>query len=462
MKNLFKSFYKKASIMGIAIMLVAVSTTTNGAIENKSSRFSAIISEMGAKNKSGQSNNTLRDAVENQIAAADALDLANASQSQIGANSATVCDSGLRKCMQEKCGSDFSKCATDGEQTWNGKMDACRKKTKCSAHEYTELAAQIKKDRDTNVKTASYEAIIKCGNDYNKCIFTNCGSTLENCLSKADGDKVISKCESIARECKTRDSGLASRVMSVFGGKRKIATNTARRDEERLSELRDLMRAQCNRLGAMFDDRTLDCVYTVNFFAGDDASTPTASKKLYAGDMFQCTPNWFGIDVTTFKENAYRLTRSQTSASSAALGAGVGTAAGMISSGAINRAIDRTKAEKAVKEAEKDKDNAEKKSRKKDDKKDDSPKPANTNDDSKNTSNNNKLNANTKVTEPSKTTGGISNNATNGIGSDSAQKTKDLSNSNVTGNIDIFGPGNAKLNRNNFNLNIGSSNSSNQ
>ncbi|MDR2268686.1 MAG: hypothetical protein LBD94_00705, partial [Rickettsiales bacterium] len=52
------------------------------------------------------------------------------------------------------------------------------------------------------------------------------------------------------------------------------------------------------------------------------------------------------------KENAYRLTRSQTAASSAMLGAGAGVAAGAISSGAIGRAIDTAKAAKAAKTAE--------------------------------------------------------------------------------------------------------------
>ena len=84
----------------------------------------------------------------------------------------------------------------------------------------------------------------------------------------------------------------------------------------------------------MFDERSLDCVYTVNFYAGND-STLYASKKAYAGGTFECTPNWFGVDVTTFKENAYRLTREQTSASSAMLGSGVGVAVGAVTSGVV-------------------------------------------------------------------------------------------------------------------------------
>ena len=147
------------------------------------------------------------------------------------------------------------------------------------------------------------------------------------------------------------DNGLASRTMNVFGTLRQSAEKQVSRDEKRLYELRDLMRNTCNRLGAMFDERSLDCVYTVNFYAGDD-NTLYASKKAYAGSTFNCDQNWFGVDITTFRENAYRLTREQTSASSALLGSGLGMGVGAITSGAIDRAVDRHRAERALKDAQ--------------------------------------------------------------------------------------------------------------
>ena len=163
-------------------------------------------------------------------------------------------------------------------------------------------------------------------------------------------DAAIAKCKTIADNCVQQDSGLASRTMSVFGALRQDAEVLVQRDEQRLYDLRDQMREQCRMLGATLDDRSLDCVFTVEFYAGDD-STLFASKKAYAGGVFDCTPDWFGIDVTTFMENAYRLTRSQTSATASLMGSGVGVAAGAIASGAINRAIDRQKAENALNDA---------------------------------------------------------------------------------------------------------------
>lgn len=318
-------------------------------VDNKTSQFDDVLSDI-AGIAPDSSASDLAERVRQQRALLDGASNSTLETSGIkmGAN---ACDSGLRKCMAEKCGNDFTKCANDSTAIWGDKMDSCRRTTNCTGHEYSLLAPEILADRDMNVRMSYYNSVLNCGNRYNSCIFNECGKYMDKCLAKSDGDRAVAKCESIARECREQDSGLASRVMSAFGGLRTIATEQVKKDEARLYELRDLMRTQCNRLGAMFDERTLDCVYTVNFFAGDDTETPKASKKLYAGDTFQCNANWFGVDVTTFKENAYRLTRSQTSASAAMLGAGVGTAAGLVSSGAVDRAIATQRAETAAKDA---------------------------------------------------------------------------------------------------------------
>lgn len=316
-------------------------------VDNKTSMFNDVMAELGTL-ETDMSNDARADAIRRQRALLD--NAANAPAAATLTITAGVCDNALRKCMAEKCGNDFTQCANDSTTIWGQKMELCRAQTKCTAHEYALLAPEILADRDMNVYMAHYNSVINCGNRYNSCIFAECGTTLNRCLAKKDGDNAISKCAKIANDCKSLDNGLAARTMSVFGDLRKIATARVQRDEARLYELRDLMRTQCTRLGAMFDERTLDCVYTVNFFAGDD-NTLMASKKLYSGDTFQCNADWFGIDITTFKENAYRMTRAQTSASSAVLGSGIGTAAGLVSSNAIGRAINTQNAEKAVKEA---------------------------------------------------------------------------------------------------------------
>ena len=289
-----------------------------------------------------------------QRAALDAADAASAAANQMAtarASGQNACDANLRECMKQKCGNDYSKCAGDTDTMWGTKMDACRRDLPCSGHEYALFSAQIKADRDMNARIASYNSIVDCGNRYNNCIVTECGQKFTKCLGKRAGDAAISKCEKIAKTCTQQDSGLASRTLNVFGTLRVDAEKQVAADEKRLYELRDKMRDTCGRLGAMFDDRTLDCVYTVNFFTGED-NTLYASKKAYAGSTFSCDQNWFGVDITTFKENAFRLTRTQKSATSALMGSGIGMATGAITSGAIDRAIDRHKADKALKDAE--------------------------------------------------------------------------------------------------------------
>ncbi|MDE6478157.1 MAG: hypothetical protein K2L94_02820, partial [Alphaproteobacteria bacterium] len=326
-------------------------------VENKSSQFDTTLAGTSATNV-----DTTADAraemIRRQRAALDAADATAAADAAVAAAASSGlndCDAGLRACMTDKCGRDLSKCAGDGDTIWGDKMDACRRSitATCTGEEYRMFAAEIKADRDLNAKLSSYNAVIDCGNQYNDCIITQCGTTFNKCLGRTAENAAIAACETIAKNCMTSDNGLANRTMQVLGTLRQDAEVQVKKDEQRLYEIRDKMAAQCSRLGAMFDERSLDCVYTVNFFA-NNSTTPYASKKAYAGSTFDCTQNWFGINITTFKENAYRLTRDQQSATSAALGAGLGVAAGAISSGAINRAIDRQKADNALKKAEKE------------------------------------------------------------------------------------------------------------
>jgi hypothetical protein len=142
---------------------------------------------------------------------------------------------------------------------------------------------------------------------------------------------------------------LVNRFGTAIGKLRENAEKEVKKDEERMYKLRDLMSAECEKMGAMFDERTFDCVYTVNFFVGNNQQNPTASRKRYAGDTFVCMQEWFGTNATTAMENAARETRAQTAASSAMLGSGVGSAVGMVTSGAIDRAVKTQKAKKELK-----------------------------------------------------------------------------------------------------------------
>ena len=330
------------------------------AVENKSSKFDDVISDMGNE-LSSDTDSAFAETIRKQRAALEASEKSNMFDTQ-QRNALTTghseCDAGLRKCMQTTCGTDFTKCALDGDTDFGNKLNRCKKDLKCSGEEFTLFAKEIKADRDMNVKLSSYTSIINCGNNYNKCMVAECGSNYTKCLGKSAMDAAVKNCEKIARDCKEQDSGLVARFGTAIGKLRENAETEIKNGEQRMYALRDLMRKQCEHLGAAFDERSFDCVYTVNFFAGENQTNPIASRKAYAGDSFVCMQEWFGTNVTTFKENAYRETRAQTGASSAMLGSGVGTAVGLVTSGAINRAIDTQKAKKEADKAKKAKEEA--------------------------------------------------------------------------------------------------------
>lgn len=322
-------------------------------IINKSSQFDDAIS---AIMESATSDNTFAEQIRQQraaLAASEASTTLKSSQQSALKSGHNACDAGLRECMMKTCGNDFTKCATDGDTIFGDKLNKCRRDIDCTGEEFKLFTSEIKSDRDMNIKLSSYNDVIICGNAYDACIQNECGTTFDNCLGKAKADAAIQKCETIAKNCKESDSGLASRFSTVIGKLRENAEKEIKADEKRLYELRDLMKNQCTALGATFDERSFDCVYTVKFFAGADKTTPTASRKRYAGKTFVCMQEWFGINATTFKENALRETRAQEAASGAMLGAGVGTAAGLWSSGAVTRAIQTQNAAKELKEAKK-------------------------------------------------------------------------------------------------------------
>ena len=319
-------------------------------LSNKSSQFEDVVS---AVMETAVPDNSFAEEIRRQraaLAASESSYLTNTAQSKALSTGVSSCDVALRKCMMQSCGKDFTKCATDGDTMFGEKLNRCRRDTECSAQEFTAFGNEIKADRDVNVKLASYDAVINCGNSYNACIVNECGTTYNKCLGKTAQDAAVQKCAVIAKECIESDSGLSARFGVAIGKLRENAEKDVKSDESRLYALRDMMAKQCNALGASFDERSFDCVYSIEFYVGENQSVPLASRMAYAGDSFVCTQEWFGINTTTTMENAYRETRAQTGASSAMLGSGLGTAAGLISSGAINRALDTQKAKKAYKE----------------------------------------------------------------------------------------------------------------
>ncbi|MCL2017702.1 MAG: hypothetical protein FWG80_02950 [Alphaproteobacteria bacterium] len=283
------------------------------------------------------------------FAAAAAMESYQADLARFSSGTGNTCDSGLRKCMAERCGKDFSDCTGDGDTVWGNKIESCGRTTNCSGRELILFSAEIKADRDQNALLARFEAVERCGRQYNECILGNCSDptcnetniragrcNFDKCLSKSEGDAVIAKCRDIAERCREQDSGLAGRAMTLFAELRVDVEKEIVRWEEQLYKMREDMRNECRSISGVFDDRSLSCVFHVELTATGFESA-AATRTLAAGDEYMCTPEWFGVDISTYIENAARYEREQQGAINAVMGAGMGMAAGSILSGEMSR-----------------------------------------------------------------------------------------------------------------------------
>jgi len=294
------------------------------------------------------------------LAAGDAMNLIQANLSRFAAGTGNACDAGLRRCMQEKCGEDFSGCLRDTSVIWNDKIESCGRSVQCSGRELNLFGPEILADRDQNALLAGYRQIKNCGLNYNRCILMNCSDApcnenallngrcdFNKCISSSEGDAAIARCRDIAERCREQDSGLAARAMELFANLRVEMERNIAAWEQQLHDLRAEMRRECERIGGVFDNRSLSCVFHVELAAAG-FETVAGSRTIAAGSEFMCTPEWFGVDVSTYLENAARHDRESRGAVMAVAGAGVGIGVGALASGAIGRAGDVRQADRAV------------------------------------------------------------------------------------------------------------------
>ncbi|MCL2538515.1 MAG: OmpA family protein [Alphaproteobacteria bacterium] len=320
-------------------------------LENRAAAFSAMMSDTNAATRSGNDDAMAR-RIQEQRAAIAAGEASSAATANIAAMTGTgrgnACDNALRECMSAECGNDFTKCALDGDQVWGRKIDICARNANCSGRELTIFAAEIKSDRDMNALLGRFTEIKECGDNYRACIFRACGGRgLSRCLSKSGGDRAIADCEQVYRGCQSADNGLRARAMELFASVRVDAERDVARLEQRLYAIREQMQNECRAMRGTLDTRSLECVFSVEFMVGG-STTPFASRNIGAGMTYQCSEDWFGVDVTTFREHAAAITREQAGRRAELVGAGLGMAAGALASGVVGRGLETNKARREV------------------------------------------------------------------------------------------------------------------
>ena len=109
-------------------------------IENKTSQFDIVLNSYGASTGEDTSSSELEALIRQQRAALDTQDSLNLTTNYFQQGNNT-CDLDLRKCMQNKCGDDFTGCSGDTDTSWGNKMDSCRRDTECTGEEFSAFAA---------------------------------------------------------------------------------------------------------------------------------------------------------------------------------------------------------------------------------------------------------------------------------------------------------------------------------
>ena len=255
---------------------------------------------------------------------------------QGGAPVIITCEPELRACLQRACGTSFENCATDTDVEWGRRVERCATEANCSGRESTEFGRMFRADRDVFAAMAGFNSVTNCAQRYNACILEQCGGVgFPGCITTAGGNAAIRACERIFNECRNSDSALQNRINDLFATVRTDAEINVAQWERRLHEIRDEMDRECRMMGGMLDLRSLRCLFTVELHTmhedlrPEGGQTLLASRRLNQATEFMCTPEWFGLDMTTWLENLALYARNQAAAMGTFMGAGIGTGVGV-------------------------------------------------------------------------------------------------------------------------------------
>ncbi|MDR0449514.1 MAG: hypothetical protein LBG89_03610, partial [Rickettsiales bacterium] len=274
-----------------------------------------------------------------RAAAREEYDMAeNAFLRGISAAGKSKCETELRVCVANDCGDDMQKCMGDGDGIWSARFQKCRATTSCNGAEIGVYGDIIKEDMRVDSKLHTMQMIIEGNNMYSRCLQDNCATTqgtpmegmvgFNACVTQVRINQALDACKHIYEKFRPYDSGLQARFTTMMGQLRVEKEKRIAELQKELDEMMPQMRQECKAAGAVFDDRSGECVFTAFLSVEHDGRRFTAaSKKLVPGSEYQCTDKWFGIDITTFMKNAIGLTIEQKSASAAFMGAGLGVAA---------------------------------------------------------------------------------------------------------------------------------------
>jgi hypothetical protein len=290
----------------------------------------------------GDNNVDARTAARLRIAERDKADASESEFLRGVANaSRSKCETELNTCVIGDCGSDLQKCNDDTDAIWSARFQKCRAKTSCTGAEIGVYGDIIKEDIRVDAKISLMNLIISCNNEYSNCLQTQCATTdarsligggavvgFNGCVTQAKINSALNYCKPVYDRCRPYDSGIQARFTNMMATLRVEKEKRIAELQKELDVMLPQMRQLCRDSGASFDERSGNCVFTafLSVEAQGRRYTP-ASKMVMPGSQYQCTDQWFGVDVTQYLQNAIYSTIQQKSSVAALMGAGLGIGA---------------------------------------------------------------------------------------------------------------------------------------
>lgn len=269
----------------------------------------------------------------------------------IAAAAKSKCETELTKCVIEDCGADMQKCSNDADALWSARFQRCRTKVDCTGAELSVYGDIIKEDIRVDAKIALAQKVVEGNNAYSRCLQQQCGADstsliegrvgFNGCMTQVKINNAINACKGVYEKYREYDSGLQQRFTGVMGLLRSEKEKNIAVLQKELDTIMPQMRTLCTQTGAMFDERSAECVFTAMLSVEDPNNGrryTAGNKKIMPGSEYQCSDRWFGVDVTQYLINSAHLTATQRAASSAFMGAGVGVGLSALTRGLSDKA----------------------------------------------------------------------------------------------------------------------------
>lgn len=322
----------RGAVSRSAISRTTTDTPTN--IEINEDKFTEIYNN--ALRTSSSTGKTGNSAMSNAVKTALASK-ASESSDDFDYSDLVSCDETWRQCLQgsDVCGTNYILCTTLSPIEFSNRISVCPKKIgDCTVSNAT--VKEVINNKDDYMKVSKADSILECGETMSNCIMDICGKGFTKCAKSISVAKT--NCGYIADECSRVDPALWVRTATALNFAKGQMNAEITKIENRMAEIESELRAECSKNNFAFDSSKMQCIGVVDFNA---MGMVLQSKRMSAGSVGNCSDEFFGLDITTYRQNAANETIKQKTVSNtisgAMLGMGVGSLAGKYGGGLTDK-----------------------------------------------------------------------------------------------------------------------------